>query len=471
MSDRNGDGHEYTSGRETILSMADRLPPQNIEAEEGVIGCLMIDPECAHDVFAKLRPEQMYRAMHRLVVTRIKQQFDNGKPFDTVSLYAYLTQTGDSEKITHEDLGAFCESVPHSANALFYADIIIQKAKQRDLIDTANAILREAYSGQFTAEQIQSKAETRIFSIADRSAFIPVRWAGELAAETVALLEARERGEGGGLATGFTPIDALLDGLKAEQLIILAARPSMGKSALALNIADHVGILCGLSTLFVSLEMSASEISERHLASHARINSMDFRRIKTLGDFRKAQLWRDVKEAREWVESGWLFIDANAMLSINDIAATARRIKATKGLELLIIDYLQLIDGLPTRGTNRQEEISRMTRRLKGIARELKIPVIALSQLNRESEKREDKRPRMADLRESGAIEQDADVVMLLHRPDYYDPNDQPGLAELHVAKNRNGPTGTIRMSFFKQFTKFEAIEMTVDEDKNLPAF
>ena len=254
-----------------------------------------------------------------------------------------------------------------------------------------------------------------------------------------------------GLSTGYFELDELTAGFQPSQLIILAARPSMGKTALALNICENIASQSRKGVLFVSLEMGEFELAERLLSARAKINGHDLRTGKGLGT-REMNLLAD---AIGKLHNSPFFIDSTPTRTMLQITATARRLKRRESLDLIVVDYIQLIDSDESRDS-RQEQIAKISRRLKTLARELKVPVIALSQLNRNVENREDRRPRMADLRESGAIEQDADLVLLLHRPEYYDPNDQPGMAELQIAKNRNGATGTVKLTFLKNFTRFE---------------
>jgi replicative DNA helicase len=256
-----------------------------------------------------------------------------------------------------------------------------------------------------------------------------------------------------GVATGYYELDDITGGLQPAQLIVLAARPSMGKSALALNICEHVGVELKQGVLLVSLEMSQHELAERLLCSRSKVDSSKLRTGRNFGTREMTLLGKGYDDLR----AAPMFIDDTPGRNMLQIAANARRLKLRKQIALVVIDYIQLIDGdSPDTRENRQEQIAKISRRLKMLARELQVPVIALSQLNRGVENREDRRPRMADLRESGAIEQDADLVLLLHRPEYYDPNDQPGIAELHIAKNRNGAVGTIKFTFLANFTRFE---------------
>jgi replicative DNA helicase len=345
------------------------------------------------------------------------------------------------------------ESVPHAANARYYADIVRQKAISRRLIECANEILRDGYSNTFTAEALLEKAEQKLFEIAGDQI------QGDNAELLHVLKQAMDRIEERtvakhavtGASTGFFELDDYMGGLQAGQLIILAARPSMGKTALALNFADHVGVNLKVPVLFVSLEMGRLELVERLLCARARVDGKKLRTGQGLGTREMSMLGKGYSE----MHTSQIFIDDTPSRNMLQITANARRLKLRHNLGLIVVDYIQLVDSEESRDS-RQEQIAKISRRMKTLARELELPVIALSQLNRAVENREDRRPRMADLRESGAIEQDADVVLLIHRPEYYDPNDQPGIAEVIVAKNRNGATGTVKLTFLKNLTRFE---------------
>jgi replicative DNA helicase len=465
-SNFNGNGNGSAHGRPPKGeggggSLTDRLPPQNLEAEQGVLGSILLDNEVIHDVVSKLKAEDFYRDTHQTLYRAIRDLYDLGKPIDGLTLSAELTQRGEFEGIGgHETLSEIVESVPHAANARYYADIVRQKSISRRLIESANEILRDGYSNNFTAEALLEKAEQKIFEIAGDTI------QGDTAELLHVLKEAMDRIEERtvskhavtGVATGYFELDDYMGGLQPGQLIVLAARPSMGKTALALNFADNVGVNLKVPLLFVSLEMGRLELVERLLCARARVDGKKLRTGQGLGTREMSMLGKGYSE----MHTAPLFIDDTPSRNMLQVTANARRLKLRHNIGLIVVDYIQLVDSEESRDS-RQEQIAKISRRMKTLARELELPVIALSQLNRAVENREDRRPRMADLRESGAIEQDADVVLLIHRPEYYDPNDQPGIAEVIIAKNRNGATGTVKLTFLKNITRFENLANVAD--------
>ena len=436
------------------VSITDRLPPQNIEAEEGVIGSILMDNEVLHEVVRILKPEDFYRDVHQTVYRAISDLYDLSKAIDAITLADELTTRNQYQSIGgDETLARLIHSVPHSANAKYYAQIVREKSVGRQLIEAANDILREGYSNNFTSQDLLQAAERKIFAIAEdqiQSDTVEIR---DVVAKAMDRIAARSesRHPVTGVASGIYELDDLTGGFQPEQLIILAARPSMGKTALALNFCDRAAADSKIPALFVSLEMGAMELAERLLCSRSKVDGHKLRTGQGLGTREMTMLGKGYDEIR----AAPLFIDDTPSRNMLQITANARRLKMRQNLGLILVDYIQLIDSEESRDS-RQEQIAKISRRLKTLARELEVPVIALSQLNRAVENREDRRPRMADLRESGAIEQDADLVLLLHRPDYYDPNDRPGISELIVAKNRNGATGSVNMTFLKNFMRFE---------------
>jgi len=433
---------------------AHRLPPQNLEAEQGVLGSCLVDNEAIHDVAMLLKPEDFYRDTHQLIYRSIRSLYDESKAVDLVTLQDELRRRGDLGRVGGLDaLIAIVNGVPHAANAKYYAQIVRQNAVKRDLIQAADETLRDGYSDEFTAEELLAAAEGRIFGIAE----------GQSTGETTDLRDAlvaamdridernRDNCPVDGLSSGFDALDDLTGGLRGSQLFVLAGRPSMGKTALALNMCESVAVDQEGAVLFVSLEMSGPELTERILCSRSGVNGGRLRKGGVTEEDMRAlgRAYDDLRSGRP------VMIDDTPARSMLQIAANARRLKRRQDIKIVMVDYIQLIDPEDA-GESRQEQVAKISRRLKQLARELDVPVVALSQLNRAVESREDRRPRMADLRESGAIEQDADVVLLVHRPDYYDPNDQPGLAEIIVAKNRNGATGTAKLQFRKEVARFE---------------
>ena len=445
----------------TAAPLADRLPPQNIEAEQGVLGALLFDAEVMHDIIPMLKAEDFYRDAHQILYRTIRELYDQGTPLDLIILKDELTRRDMFDAIGgDETLVRISESVVHSANATFHAKIVREKSIGRQVIEISNENLKDVYSSNMTGDQLLEAAERRVFQIAEEQVTGETVQLPKLLEMAMIRIEERAVAKSSltGVPTGYIDLDDLTGGFQPTQLVILAARPSMGKTALALNICEHVAIQLKKSLLFVSLEMGRYELAERLLCARAKVDSNKLRTGQNLGPREISMLGKAYDDMRE----APLFIDDTPARNMLQITANARRLKLRHKLELVVIDYIQLIDAEENRDS-RQEQIAKISRRLKTLARELQVPVIALSQLNRGVEQREDRRPRMSDLRESGAIEQDADLVLLLHRPEYYDPNDQPGISELNLAKNRSGATGTVKMTFLKNFTRFENLAHSAD--------
>lgn len=439
----------------------DRLPPQNIEAEQGVLGAILLDNEVLHDVVPILKVEDFWRDDHQIIYRAIRELYDLGKPVDALILDEELKRRGEADRIGGtEAIGELISRVPHAANAKFHAEIVRQKAILRGLITIGREIIEEGYSNSVTADDLLEMAEKKVFGIAEE----------QVTGETVALpdiltqamdrieLRATDKHAFTGIGTGYYELDEMTCGFQPGQLIILAARPSMGKTAFALNICEHVTIDQGKGVLFVSLEMGQLELAERMLAARSKVDgdklrkgNLGFREMKLLG------------EGYDSLKKAPLFIDDTPARNMLQVTANARRLKLRNDIGMIVLDYIQLVDSEGDGRESRQEQIAKVSRRLKTLARELSVPVVALSQLNRNVENREDRRPRLADLRESGAIEQDADVVLMLHRPDYYDPNETPGIAECIIHKNRNGATGTVKLTWLKSITRFENLATVND--------
>lgn len=445
------------NGHSDAGSSGDRLPPQNLEAEVGVLGAILIDNDVLHDVVPVLKVEDFYRDDHQIIYKAIRDMYDLGRPIDIITLSEELRTREQYDRIGGDDTltEKILRNTPHAANAKYHAQIVRQKAIVRELIHAYHEGLKDAYANTMTAEELLEAAERRVFAIAeDQTAgeTVDLRDVVEAAMARISL-RAEEKHPVTGVPTGYFELDDITGGFQGSQLIILAARPSMGKTALALNICEHVTCEKQGGVLFVSLEMSQLELAERLLCSRAKVDGHKLRTGQNMGARDLQQLGRAYDELRQ----APLWIDDTPARNMLQITANARRLRMRKDIKMIVVDYIQLIDA--ESGENRdsrQEQISKISRRLKTLARDLHVPVVALSQLNRAVENREDRRPRMADLRESGAIEQDADMVLLLHRPEYYDPNDKPGIAELIIAKNRSGATTTVNLTFLKNYTKFE---------------
>jgi replicative DNA helicase len=433
----------------------ERLPPHNRDAERSVLGSMLRDNQVIADVVNVVRAEHFYLDAHQKIFQSIATLYiDRGQPADLVTLANYLQQ----EKLI-EDVGGYpylaelWDAAPTAANAEYYAKIVREKGMVRALIHASNEILRDAYDQARPAEELLGTAEHKIFEIANKGVAGQTFSLHDVLAEAYDRIDTRlQKGHQtvSGLATGFIDLDEKTAGLHNSELVILAARPSVGKTAYALNIARHIVVEETQPVFFVSLEMSRVELAERLLCSQARVDSHRLRKgalgsedmdklIAAGGVLRKAKL----------------FIDDSPAQGMLRIAANARRLKLREDIKLVIIDYLQLIEP-ENRRDPRQEQVAQTSRRLKFLAKELNVPVMALAQVNRASEDRQDHRPRLADLRESGSIEQDADTVLMLHRPELYEPGQHEGTVEVIIAKQRNGPTGEITLTFLKQFMRFE---------------
>jgi replicative DNA helicase len=435
----------------------DRRPPCNLDAERGVLGSILLLPIVCDDVALVVRAEDFYDDANQVIYTHLREMHDEGRRIDTTLLVERLRSKGDFERVGGAAyLAEILQSVPTAANAAHYAEIVKAKATLRALIHSSTEILRDAYDETEDAQEMLSRAEQKIFSILDTQGAGDLANIRDILQTAMVRIDARMKQDhaAGGVETGFRDFDSMTGGLHQSELIILAARPSMGKTALALNIAEHASLSQNVGTLFVSLEMSSVELADRLLCSLAKVNGMRLRNGSISNDDRR----RLVEKAAEMSQAP-LFVDDTPSRTMTEIAAAARRLKRRNNLGLVVIDYLQLIEPDNSRDP-RQEQVAKIARRLKGLARELKVPVMCLAQLNRQAEATRDNKPRMSHLRESGAIEQDADVVMFVHREEYYCTNEEDrakvaGEAELIVSKQRNGPTGDVKLSWLKDFTRF----------------
>lgn len=436
--------------------MIDRVPPQNLEAEQSVIGAAMIEREAISKTAEFLRPEDFYREAHRLIFAAIINLFNKNEAVDMVTVVEVLRKEDKLEAaggISYITSLANC--VPTAANVLYHARIVEEKALLRQLINAATEIAGLGYEDTEEVSSILDTAEKRILSVSNRKLgqdFTPIKNIIFDAFNKIEVLYAT-RGGITGISTGFKDLDRLTSGLQPSDLILIAARPSMGKTAFVLNIAQHIGIREKKAVAFFSLEMSKEQLVQRMLCAEAAIDSQRLR----IGELEDND-WKKLVYAADRLSSAPVFIDDTAGISVVEMRGKARRLKIEHDLQLIIIDYLQLMQGSSTgrSGENRQQEISEISRSLKSLARELNVPVIALSQLSRSVESRQVKKPMLSDLRESGSLEQDADIVSFLYRDDYYNPDsDQKNITEVILAKHRNGPVDTVKLFFHKQFTKF----------------
>ena len=432
----------------------DRLPPQNLDAERGVIGSILLVNDAVDDVADVIGKDHFYNDAHQQIYEAICHLHDNGvRGIDAVTLAEELDRRSLLEEIGGVDyLMEILSSVPHAAHATYYANIVREKFVSRSLIYACTEILRESYDATDDPQDILQNAEKRIFGILEQQTDGTKFDMESILFEAWDRINERLAKEGNisGLATGFTDFDAKTNGFQPAELVILAARPSMGKTALVVNWAEGIAKLSGQGVLIFSLEQSKLELAERFLCIQSKVDGHKLRS----GDLDEVER-HHLMEASQELSQLPLFIDDQPGRTIAHITAITRRLHRQHRLGIVIIDYLQLIEPEDRRAP-REQQIALITRRLKAMAKELDIPVIALAQLNRGVELREDKRPKLADLRESGAIEQDADLVTFLHRPDAYDPTDSPGLAEVIIAKHRSGPTGIITLTWRKEFMRFE---------------
>ncbi|MEW4487839.1 replicative DNA helicase [Thalassoglobus sp. JC818] len=434
------------------LDLLGKVPPQDLDAERSVLGSLLFSSEAFDEVIQHIQSHCFYADAHRRIFKCIHDMYEKGvRAIDVVTLAHELQKRGDFEEIGGAAyLNEVMGSVPHAAHAEYYAKIVHNTWLQRSLIDACTDSLREAYHGSGDIEDILTRAEKRVFEIAEQQENIDKIAIDDILDATFQRIFERMDQEGNvsGLHTGFNGLDDYTSGFQPSELIVLAARPSMGKTALVCNFAMAVSH-AQRGVLLFSLEQSKIELAERLLCIKAKLSGHKLRQGE-LDEFEQSMLMEAADEMRKL----HIFIDDTAGRTMSQIAAIARRLKRRSQLDIVIIDYLQLIET-EDKNMPREQQISSITRRLKFLAKDLDIPVIALAQLNRGVEQREDKRPRLSDLRESGAIEQDADIVMFLHRPEAYDPEDRPGEADLIIAKNRHGPIGTVELTWLREMLKF----------------
>ena len=421
---------------ETVIK---RVMPHNGEAEEAVIGSMLLDQDAVVLASEKLNEDDFYNNRYRILFSAIVELFHEGRPADLVTLVDKLHEKNVSDDICSvEFLSNIISAVPTSANVRYYADIVEQKSQLRSLIRTTEDIANRCYQDSANVTELMDDTERKVFELVQGRAssenFTPIK---EVALETLESIQkaAQNNSDVTGISTGFIDLDYRTAGLQPSDLILIAARPSMGKTAFALNIAENVAMINHIPTAIFSLEMSKVQLAKRLVA---------------------------ITESSIILGESTLYIDDTGSISINDLRSKCRKLKMEKGLGLIIIDYLQLMSGNSgSKNISRQQEISDISRSLKSLARELDCPVIALSQLSRKVEEREDKRPILSDLRESGAIEQDADVVMFLYRDEYYtkDASTKKGITEIIIGKQRNGPTCTVELKWLNQYTKFANLE------------
>ncbi len=436
---------------------SERALPHNLEAERCVLGAILLHNEAFNQAAELLDARDFFRDAHRRIFERMVALNERGQAIDFVTLKEELLRAGELDEVGGPAyVAALVDGVPHSANVEYYARIVKEKSTLRSLIQSANRIAAQAYEADRDADVLLDEAERAIFEIAEhriREGFVPLRDLVQSSFTTIERLQERT-GLVTGVPSGFQDLDGLTSGFQPSDLVIIAARPSMGKTSFALNIAAHAGVREGLTVGIFSLEMAKEQLFLRMLTAEARIDAHRFRTGR-LSDRDYGRL----SAALGTLADAPVFIDDTPALGVLEMRAKARRLMAAHGLHLLIVDYIQLMQGRG-RFENRQQELAAISRALKQLAKELNVPIVALSQLSRAPESRADRRPQLADLRESGALEQDADLVIFIYRAELYEkeatrPEDQ-GIAEIIIGKQRNGPTGTVRLTFIKEYTRFE---------------
>lgn len=431
-----------------------KLPPQNLEAEKSVLGAMLIDEEAIGFALEILNVAWFYQESHRRIYSAILDLYNNRKNVDLITLSEKLKSEGTLEAVGGQTyLSRLIDLVPTSANVEHYANIVKEKGILRLLITNATKIVHDAYQANSDASEAVDDAEKLIFEISDLKHSQNSVHIKELIKTTIERIDTlyQRKEHVTGLETGFKEFDRMTSGLQPSDLVIVAGRPSMGKSALAASILEHAGIVLKKPVAFFSLEMSKEQLVQRMLCSQARVDAH-----KVRSGYLAPSDWPKLTSAAGRLSSSAIFIDDTPAISALELRAKARRLKSHHDIQLIVLDYLQLMRG-NTKTDNRQQEISEISRSIKALARELCIPIIALSQLSRAVESRQDHRPMLSDLRESGAIEQDADVVVLMMREEYYNPTEENrGVAEINIAKQRNGPVGTVKLAFIKEYMRFE---------------
>jgi replicative DNA helicase len=434
----------------------EKIPPQNLEAEMAVLGSMLIDEDAVSVSIELLDSESFYKDNHKKIFQAISDLYSANKAIDLITLTDELKRNGALDDVGGVSyLTALVNSVPTAANISHYVSIVKEKSILRTLINNATKIVSLCYESEGNVDEVVDSAERFIFEITTRrpqGTFLHLKEIIKDSIETIDRLY-QKKAHITGIPTGFIDFDSKTSGLQPSDLIVIAGRPSMGKSALALGIAEYAGVVEKIPLAFFSLEMSKEQLVQRMLCAHAKV---DAHKVRT--GYLASSDWPRLTAAAGKLSEAPIFIDDTPAISVMELRAKARRLKAHQDIQLMILDYLQLMRGSGS-SENRQQEISDISRSLKALARELSIPIVAISQLSRAVEARTDHRPQLSDLRESGAIEQDADVVVLILREEYYNPSpDNQGMAEVIIAKQRNGPVGSLKLAFIKEYTRFENI-------------
>ncbi|GAA4657893.1 replicative DNA helicase [Streptomyces chumphonensis] len=448
--------HDSFSG-----STFERVPPQDLAAEQSVLGGMLLSKEAIADVVEVLQGQDFYRPAHETIYQAVLDLYAKGEPADPITVAAELTRRGELTKVGGNGyLHSLVQTVPTAANAEYYAEIVHERAVLRRLVEAGTRITQMGYAADGDVDEIVNSAQAEIYAVTEQRTsedYLPLNEIMEGALDEIEAIGSRS-GQMTGVPTGFTDLDSLTNGLHPGQMVVIAARPAMGKSTLALDFARACSIRNNLPSVIFSLEMGRNEIAMRLLSAEARVALHHMRSGSMTDDD-----WNKIARQMPQVTDAPLYIDDSPNLTMMEIRAKCRRLKQRNDLQLIVIDYLQLMQsGGSRRPESRQQEVSEMSRNLKLLAKELEVPVIALSQLNRGPEQRTDKKPMVSDLRESGSIEQDADMVILLHREDAYEKESpRAGEADLIVAKHRNGPTATITVAFQGHYSRFVDMAQT----------
>ena len=441
------------------LNTLERLPPQNLEAEQAVLGSMLLEEEAIVHAAELLDESVFYTDAHRKLFSTLLSLYKANVPVDLVTVTDELKKHNRLDEIGGASyLATLTSVVPTASNAEHYCRIVKQKAILRQLIRAATHIASECYENPTEPDLLLDRAESLIFDIASKKLKRDAVSMKEIIKSSIEMIDSlyQRKGMITGLPTGFVELDQQLAGLQPADFFVVAGRPAMGKSSFALCVAEHIALVEKAGVAIFSLEMSKENLVQRMLCSHARINAHNVR-----SGMLSTSDWPNLTKAAGKLSEAPIFVDDSPGISVLELRAKARRLKSRHNISLVILDYLQLMEE-SSYAENRQQEISVISRSLKALARELTVPVIAVSQLSRAPERRESFRPRLSDLRESGAIEQDADVVLMLFREDYYNPTDEnKGIAEVLIAKQRNGPTGTVKLAFIKDYTRFETLAQT----------
>ena len=436
-------------------SSYERVPPQNVDAEMSVLGGMMLSKDAIADVIEILRSADFYRPAHASVYEVVIELFGRGEPADAVTVGAELKKKGELERIGGLPyLHTLVATVPTAANAAYYARIVREQAQLRSLVEAGTRIVQLGYTTDGAdVEGLINLAQSEVFAISEQRQTTDYTTLEEIVPDLYEELERNANRDGGldGVPTGFSELDSKLNGLRAGQMIIIAARPGGGKSTLAMDICRSAAVHNNMASVYFSLEMNRTELSMRLLAAESRV-FLD-RMIK--GEL-ETRDWQAIARTLDKISQAPLIVDDSPNMTMGEIRAKSRRMKQQHGIQLIVIDYLQLLTSGGKAVESRQQEVSEFSRSIKLLAKELEIPIVAVAQLNRDSERRNDRRPQVADLRESGSLEQDADVVLLIHRDDMFNKDsDRRGLAEIIIGKQRSGPTGTLELEFQGQYARF----------------